>query len=284
MNFNREPVRKWFGFTRRERSSTFILLLIIVLVFAFRYAVPARKICIEDITSTFSYIDNSAGSQNLEIPSAIPLFLFDPNTASYDTLVKLGLDAKVANTLINYRSKGGKFNKPSDIKKIYGMDDNKANELIPFIEFCADTIKRSEKVNNGRQKPLIDINNCDSALLITLPGIGPVLSVRIIKYRNLLGGFARIGQLREVYGLPEETYKVISSRIFIDTLALTMISVNSADYSEFSRLPYFERYEVTAILKYRELEGRIERMKDLIDNKLITEEKAAKVSPYLTFN
>lgn len=275
MSFNREPVRKWFGFTRRERSSSLILLLIILLVFVFRYAFPERKIYIEDITSTFSYIDNSSDNT---------LFLFDPNTASYDTLVKLGLDAKVATTLINFRSKGGEFNKPSDIKKIYGMDENMANDLIPYIELYTDTIKKPEKVNNGQQKPPIDINSCDSSSLITLPGIGPVLSVRIIKYRNLLGGYAKIEQLQEVYGLPEETYELIRSRIFIDTLALSKISVNMAGYGDLIRLPYFERYEVTAILKYRELGGRIESINDLIDNKLITEEKAAMIRPYLIFN
>ena len=48
------------------------------------------------------------------------------------------------------------------------------------------------------------------------------------------------------------------------------ININSADYKDLSRLPYFEKYEVTAILKYRELKGRIEGINDLTDNKLDT--------------
>ncbi|TAL66327.1 MAG: hypothetical protein EPN88_08645, partial [Bacteroidetes bacterium] len=60
--------------------------------------------------------------------------------------------------------------------------------------------------------------------------------------------------------------------------------INSADYKKLSRLPYLEKYEVSAILKYRELKGNITNITDLIDNKLITKEKASKVGSYLRFD
>jgi len=134
------------------------------------------------------------------------------------------------------------------------------------------------------QKSRIDINNSDSATLVRLTGIGPVLSVRIIKYRRLLGGFARIEQLKEVYGLPEETFETIKGRVFADSTVIIRININSAGYKELSRFPYFEKYEITAILKYREINGRITGMADLTDNKLITIEKAKKVGPYFKYN
>jgi DNA uptake protein ComE-like DNA-binding protein len=136
---------------------------------------------------------------------------------------------------------------------------------------------------SSENKTDIDLNTSDSVLLVTLPGIGPVLSGRIIKYRHLLGGFARVEQLREVYGLAPETYDIIKNRVFADSTKITMISINSAVYKEIIRFPYFEKYEVTSILKYRELKGRITGINDLIDNKLITREKALKVRPYLKF-
>ena len=284
MEFNREPLKNWFGFTRRERRSTFILLLIIVLIISLRYTVPERNIAIKDISSSISDTesrteimgwDNSANSQPFE---------FDPNTASYDTLIKLGLASKEANTLIKYRNKGGKFRIPSDIKKVYGIDEEHAERLIPFVEVATDTSGKVRTNSYQQQKSLLDINNCDSASLVSLPGIGPVLSARIIKYRHLLGGFESINQLKEVYGLPVETFDLIKGRVYADSSAVLRISINSADYKELSRLPYFERYEVTAILKYRELKGRITGITDLTENKLITVEKAGKVGPYLRFD
>ena len=283
MKLNREPIKNWFGFTRRERRSAFILLLIIILILALRYFVPERNIVIKDFSTSFSSIGSPSGFHSGEISSTGQPFSFDPNTASYDTLIKLGFAAKEANTIIKYRNKGGKFRQPADIKKIYGIEEGKAEKLIPFVEIKTDTTQKVRVIYRKQQKALIDINNCDSASLVRLPGIGPVLSVRIIKYRNLLGGFARIEQLKEVYGFPEETYNLISGSIFADTLAITRINVNSADYKELARLPYFEKYEVTAILKYRELMGRITGIADLVENKLITEEKAAKVGHYLRF-
>ena len=119
---------------------------------------------------------------------------------------------------------------------------------------------------------------------VRLPGIGPVLSARIIKYRRLLGGFARVEQLKEVYGLPAETYEMIKGRVYADSLQISRININSATYKEIIRLPYLKKYEVTAILKYRELKGRINGIDDLTEIKLLTAEKARKVNPYLIYD
>lgn len=260
-----------------------MLLLIIMVVFTLRYLIPGKIRDIEEMLSGSDSIENSPALLSLKLSDNHELFPFDPNTASYDTLIMLGLASKEANTLINYRNKGGKFRQPSDIKKVYGMDEKKADELIPLIELIDDSMNQPVRMSYARQKTLIDINNCDTSELIALPGIGPVLSARIIKFRNLLGGFANIDQLQEVYGLPEETYMLIRGAFFIDTLAITRIRLNSAGYNEIARLPYFERYEVTAILKYRELNGNINNISDLTGNKILTSEKAIKVMPYLEF-
>jgi competence protein ComEA len=208
-----EPVKNWFGFSRRERRSSFILLILILSAAGIRFIIPGQDMIIEELP--------------LEVRDSI---------SSYVSLAA---------------------------KKSSGSS--------------------SERSKVSRQKPLLDINTCDSASLEALPGIGPVLSVRIIKYRNLLGGFAEVQQLKEVYGLPEETYDLVSGRIYADTAVIRKININTADYKQLIRMPYFEKYEVTAILKYRELKGRIGGMDDLIVNNLIAEEKAHKIKPYLEF-
>ena len=283
MTLYKGPVKTWFGFTRRERRSAFILLLIVIMIIALRYAVPERNLAIEDISTSISGVDSSAELIREDISSPGQQFSFDPNTASYDTLIKLGLAAKEARIFINYRSKGGKFRQPADIRKVYGIEERKAEQLISFVEFRTNTNKEVKISPFGKQKPLLDLNNCDSAALVRLPGLGPVLSARIIKYRHLLGGFTAADQLKEVYGLPDETYEIIKGSLLVDTLAVTRINVNSADYKELARLPYFEKYEVTAILKFRELKGIVTGISDLTENKLITREKAVKVRPYLRF-
>ncbi len=284
MNLNREPIKNWFGFTRRERRSSFIMLLIVIVIIGLRYIIPESNISIEDITATISSMENHSEHFIQDSSSNGAQFSFDPNTASYDTLMKLGLTAKEANTLISYRSKGAKFRQPSDIKKVFGIEGPKAEKLIPLVEVRTAKVKKVSNSSMLPQKSGIDINMSDSSTLIRLPGIGPVLSARIIKYRRLLGGFARIDQLKEVYGLPVETFESIKGRIFADSTVITRININSATYKELIRFPYFEKYEVSAILKYRELKGRLTVINDLIENKLITSEKARKVGPYLKYN
>ena len=49
-----------------------------------------------------------------------------------------------------------------------------------------------------------DLNKVDSAGLESLPFLGPVLASRVCKFRDRLGGFWSVNQLREVWGLKSE--------------------------------------------------------------------------------
>ncbi len=206
--------RNWFGYTRRERRATYILLIIILMVTGVRYIFPEKTISVEELSADFTYSSDNGKTLNEDI---------------------------------------------------------------------TNTLKQDRVIRYNQRKPLLDINTCDSASLEALPGIGPVLSARIVKYRNLLGGYVSVSQLKEVYGLTEETYDLVAGRVFADTTKVRKIHINRAEYKDLIRLPYFERYEVTAILKYRGFKGRISGMRDLIENKLIAVEKSDKIEPYLDF-
>jgi DNA uptake protein ComE-like DNA-binding protein len=215
MNSYKESLMNWFGYTRRERRSTFILLIIIAVVIGIRFVVPENRI---DLTVVpMGYQQEKAGSDSISEP--------------------VGLTRKPVKKESYYR----------------------------------------------RQEGPIDLNRCDSASLVSLPGIGPVLSARIIKYRKLIGGFVSVGQLREVYGLPEETYDLVSPRLMADPASVRKIKINSAGYGELIRHPYFRREEVAAILKYRELKGSIPGVGEMVENKVISEETAGKIAAYLEF-
>jgi DNA uptake protein ComE-like DNA-binding protein len=131
---------------------------------------------------------------------------------------------------------------------------------------------------------MIEINSCDSTELLRLPGIGQVLSSRIVRYRNLLGGFASKEQLQEVYGLRPETFNTIKDMVTVDTTLIDKIDVNSADFRRLNRLPYFERQEINDLLRYRNTNGQIHNINELTENSILSDEKAAKIKPYLNFN
>ena len=99
-----------------------------------------------------------------------------------------------------------------------------------------------------------------------------------------MGVLPGLDQLKEVYGLSEETYDLIKDRLFVNPSALTRININSADYKELIRIPYFEKYEVDSYSQVQGVKGQDSwNYSDLVENKLITKEKADKIAPYLKF-
>ena len=129
----------------------------------------------------------------------------------------------------------------------------------------------------------ININTVDSAQLLPLPGIGPVFAGRIIRYRNLLGGFTNINQLYEVYGLKGETIKLIREHFMIDTLAIRKMCVDSASFRDLLRHPYLQLEDVKALVNYREFRGQIDSIQEVSDNNLLSDSTLEKISPYLQF-
>ncbi len=217
MNSSLKSLKNWFGYTRRERRATFILLVIILIFTGARYIIPQQSIVTEEIPEVFNQTD--IADPEMEIPRGTP-----------------------------------------------------------------QTDNQPVRVSRQPGKTIVDINECDSADLERLPGIGPVLSARIIKYRNLLGGFAVKEQLKEVYGLPEETFVLIAPMVSADSADVRRIIINKADFKELIRLPYLDRYEVNGILKYRELQGTVSNIKELVDNKIIPGDKAGKINFYFDFS
>lgn len=66
----------------------------------------------------------------------------------------------------------------------------------------------------------VELNSADTTELKRLKGIGSVLSARIVKYRDKIGGFQSVDQLRRIYGLSEETYLQIEPHIWIKEVPL----------------------------------------------------------------
>jgi competence ComEA-like helix-hairpin-helix protein len=136
----------------------------------------------------------------------------------------------------------------------------------------------------GNSVQLIDLNRADSAELLPLPGIGPVYAGRIIKYRNLLGGFISVDQLQEVYGISDETMDKIRGKVYADTSAIRKIRLDSASFSELLRHPYLNLENVKAILDFRDFTGIIQSPQELQDNSIFPDTLLLRVIPYLNFS
>jgi DNA uptake protein ComE-like DNA-binding protein len=259
--------------------------------------VPGKRTDFEvrTLAHTATEAETNASLTKYSEGDSVSFFTFDPNSATFADLTSLGIPGKVAATLIKYRNSGGRFRKAEDIQKIYGMDTLLAKRLIPYINIANQGIveemvsvkvvkEEPELKSPDRVAAKININRSDSLEVDALPGIGRVLSARIIKYRELLGGYVAADQLKEVYGLSDSVFNLISGMILIDPSVVRKIDINNADFRVLGKHPYLERYDVQAILKYREIKGRIEGPDEFLTNKILTKEKMLRIKPYLIFN
>ena len=131
-------------------------------------------------------------------------FDFDPNIVSPEDMVRLGFTRFQASNVEKYRKQGGAFSNPHDLLKIYGIDTSFYLSIAKHIRIKQNLPQHVDK--GTAAIAYVELNSADSLELLGLKGIGPVFASRILKYRNLLGGFYSVSQLLEVYGFPEETY------------------------------------------------------------------------------
>lgn len=205
---------------------------------------------------------------------------FDPNMAGRSTLLKYGFNEYQANNLLKYRNSGGSFNSPNDVLKIYGVDSAFFESIREHIQI--NYTEKNKKVAKQQPPLSVELNNATAEQLEELSGIGPVFATRIVKFRNLLGGFHSKEQLLEVYHLPEETYYHIEKNIYVDTAYIKPIRVNFADFGELIRHPYLREAEVKKILSYRQKNGSFKSVSQLYDAGIISDDIYNKVRPYLS--
>lgn len=216
------------------------------------------------------------------IPDVEEYFKFNPNEISEVEWQKLGFSNKQIATILNYLSKGGKFYKKGDLKKIYGIKDFQYERIKNFIEIPENennNYYKNEEVVVENQK--VDINNLSVEDMKKLGKFWKYRATRIVKYRNWLGGFYKKEQLLEVYGMKMEDYLKVKDDIIIDKNKIEKIHLNFAEVSELARHPYISYEEAKKILDYRNKKGPFKEVSDLIKKKLISQELYNKTSPYL---
>jgi competence protein ComEA len=314
-----EKLREYFSFSKKERTGILVLTALIIIIFILPYFFSAKKPASnqqqfeqfkneiaqlktqQDSVHTRSkyyeqdeksdYDDYTPSRKNTNTTTGT-LFYFDPNTATDEEWKKLGIRDKTIQTIGHYLSKGGKFHKPEDLKKIYGLSEEKYDQLLPYIQFKnADTVASYKKTETnfvselsfkkGKTYSTIHINAADTSTFSALPGIGSKLSNRIILFREKLGGFYSTSQVAEIYGLPDSTFLKLKPYLITGDVPVKKINVNTADANLLKQHPYIKWNLANAIVQYRQQHGDFKTLDELQNIALITPEVFAKISPYL---
>ena len=295
----RNFIRQFMLYSRSERRAVIALVVFIMIVVALpaviRFYIKKPTVSYRwtatypdllafhhrDSIGLMDMKDGEGESASNQDRKLIP-FYFDPNTIGMDEWQRMGLSEKQAAVIEKYKGKGGRFRKPDDMRKIYVLSDADKDQLVPYVRISNSDLRVVEEEKMIHYS--IEINTADSAAFEELYGIGPYLASKVIKYRNSLGGFYRIEQVGEAYGMRDSTLGLIRTHLTVKPSLITKISINTVEYETLRKHPYVHAKIAHAIISYRNMNGKFESLEQLKDIKQISSDQYEKLSHYLTIN
>lgn len=304
-------IRDFFGFSRAQVNAFLLLLpLMAIAIFSepvYHWWISTRP---RDFTRDRAMLDSMICVWEKDIPDSISsytkrfgrreqepahrkngFFRFDPNMMSEADMASLGFSAALSARIAHYREKGGKFRVRSDLRKMYGIDPAFYDALYPYIKLPDSVAKKTaerkllavEKESEKNNLPF-DLNVADTAQLKKIRGIGEKLSMRIIRYRDALGGFVSKDQVAEIYGLDSVVVnRLLKSSFLAENYTPRRININKATEQELSVHPYLSVSAAKGIVSYRFQHGDLGSVQDLRKIPVLDDKTIQKITPYLEF-
>jgi DNA uptake protein ComE-like DNA-binding protein len=290
-------LRDYFTLTSRERKGAISLATLNFILIGWilwnNHLFPSEPVPESYFTPEFHAFESAlavnnpkGGAESREGVSQTELRVtvaFDPNTLSDSGWLEMGLKARQVRTIRNYLSKGGRFKKPEDLGRIYGLDPGQYEQMFPYIAIEPDR-QKSDRIaassdSARRPKPLkIDLNLADTTELAKLPLVGAGRARMIWKYREKIGGFHVTNQLLEVYTIDTLVYEAIRPHVKI-TGGVRKFNVN-ADTLKHHYLP---RNAARALVAYRRQHGSYMDTGAVKAVGVIADSSWLKLAPYIGF-
>jgi competence protein ComEA len=277
-------LKNYLSLTKKEWNGMLVLVILIIAVlvapYVYQWYRKDNTINAKEFDAALAQLNKANAGGTLvysakatQKPPTRTLFKFNPNNLPAAQWKMLGLSDKQISILKNYEAKAGRFYKPTDLKKIYGITDADYKAMEPYIDIPEREAKHL----------LVELNTADSAKLTALDGIGPAFAKRIIYYRERLGGFINKEQLKEVYGLDELKYAEIKDQLKVDASKIRKIDINNITFDKLRLMPYLDYKQVNAIIEYRQQHGNYASGADLKNIAIIDEGILRKIEPYLSY-
>ena len=221
-------ISDYFYGTKNELRGSIVLFVLILFISIFRYFgfESGQGIAIDtgdfqekaDIIVSATSNDIREASNTQKERQVTSEFYFNPNTATAGDFERLGLSARTAKSIINYRNKGGRFRKVEDFGKIYTLSDADFERLAPYIDLPTADFGESQNIRTEDRPKDIElfVFNPNTATAGDFERLG--LSVRtaksIINYRNKGGRFRKVEDFKKIYTLSEADFERLKP--FID--------------------------------------------------------------------
>jgi DNA uptake protein ComE-like DNA-binding protein len=269
--------KSYFIFSKKEQRGIMVLGIILLGTMLLGILFPRKETSI-----------NSTAQQRG------PLFYFDPNTMDSITAIRLGIPSRQVITLMRYRNKGGRFYRKEDLAKLYGLKKDLVEKLIPYVvikNLDKNTTYRKmvdydyqkfgnriglvkEDGNKNLNEWSIDINLADEKQWAAKTKLSPAIIQNIIRYKNYLGGFTNLNQIKKVYGFTEANYYLLKPHLQLGKMNKRKPNASNMSFESWKALGIFQDREIVQILRIRKEKGGHIGWKELVILFDLTEQQA----------
>jgi DNA uptake protein ComE-like DNA-binding protein len=280
--------KSYFQYSKSQRSGIFLLIIIcIVSQFAFFYLYPSSNKTNSIEKQKWLAFQTIIDSLKTEKINYVPkIYPFNPNFITDYKGSKLGMSVAEIDRLLDFRKTNQYVNSASEFQKVTQISDSLLKAISPFFKFpdwvnkrVTNNFKPYEKKTENRV--IIDINLATKEDLIKVYGIGPALSDRILKQKELFGGFVSMNQLDDIWGLQPEVIENLNKYFKVTTLPkIKKIDINNSSIKELMLFPYFKYSLAKAIVTYRSMNGNL-KIEDLSNIKGFPVDKLKIIALYL---
>lgn len=291
-----ETIQSFFKFSREQRTGVFLLFTIIIalqLVYffvdfsSFSKDYPEK----ENWLSLQSQIDSLKQEKLDYVPKMYP---FNPNFITDYKGYKLGMSVAEIDRLLAFRKENKYVNSAKDFQIVTKVSDSLLNAISPYFKFPDWVNNKKEFAAYKKQDntafakkekiAIIDINQATQEDLIKIYGIGEAISIRILKFKESLGGFVSMEQMNDIWGLSPEVIENLNTHFKVSAFPkLKKIDINNASIKELSEFPYFKYPISKNIVTFRSMNGDFKNSDDLTKIKGMSIEKANIIVLYLNF-
>ena len=280
-------MRSHLRFTKQEKRGIFFLLLLIAGLQSGYYFFTTQSI--QNNTSHFSidsiaihYMDSVKETQLIKKKPV--LRAFNPNFINDYKGYQLGLSTDELDRLYAFRDKDKYVNTAEEFQEVTGVSDSLLLQIRPYFKFPQFANKpATPKLVYTTNEVLTDLNTATEVSLQRISGIGPVLSKRIIAFRNSLGGFLVTEQLLDVYGLkPEVAKKAMKEFKVLSIPEIKKIPLNTATIEELAGLVYINYHLARKIVHHRSRIGGFDSIAQLTKIEDFPADRINRIKLYLS--
>ncbi|NJB70664.1 DNA uptake protein ComE-like DNA-binding protein [Saonia flava] len=290
-----KKIKSHFKFNKQERNGIFFLLLIIVVLQGVHLVyisteITGDKDLLSVDTDLQAEIDELKKHQ-LE-SDTIPIYPFNPNFITDYKGYALGMSVSEIDRLHDFRAQNKFVNSDKEFQEVTQVSDSLLEIISPYFRFPEWTkhyntqSSKNKKVTITPNENLLeikDLNIVTAEELQMVNGIGDILSARIIKFRNRLGGFLVDEQLYDVYGLEAEVVQKTLERFkVLNPPMIKKTNINTASVKEIAKLVYIQYNVAQKIVVHRENIGAINSFEELEYIEGFPSDKINRIQLYLS--